>query len=78
MKTKLFFMAVTMAFSFAVISCTGKSSNTSASMTDSASVQTTTVGDTCCMKDSCHQDSTKTACDKKAGSTEKKACCAKK
>lgn len=78
MKTKLFFMAVTMAFSFAVISCTGKSGNASAPATDSTAAPATEVVDTCCQKDSCQKDSTKMACDKKEGCAEKKACCAKK
>lgn len=78
MKTKLFLMAVTMAFSFAVISCTGKSGKTSEPVTDSVSAMSTEMPDSCCKKDSCHKDSTKTACDQKAGCAEKKACCDKK
>lgn len=78
MKTKLFLMAVTMAFSFAVISCTGKSGNASAPVADSTAAPATEMADTCCKKDSCHKDSTKMACDKKEGCAEKKACSAKK
>ena len=78
MKTKLFLAAMTVTFSFAMISCSGNKTAGTASETDSVAVETVeaVAVDSCCQKtDSC---SASANCDKKADCAEKKACCDKK
>ncbi len=79
MKTKLFLAAVAVAFSFAVISCSGNKANNTAAEGEEATVETVetvavTESDSCCQaKDSCAA-----ACCEKKADCEKKECCKEK
>ena len=75
MKTKFFLAAAMVAFSFAMISCGGKTANSEAA-TDSTSVAVEAVESaaTCCKGDSAVCDSTKACCKDKAACDQKTEC----
>ncbi len=78
MRTKLFLAVVAVAFSFAVMSCSGNKTNNATPEGEATpvveSVEAVAGTDSCCQaKDSCA-----TACDKKADCPDKKDCCKKK
>lgn len=86
MKMKLFFAAVAMVFSMAVVSsCGNKESNADAKKT-SVEATTRAANDDCCKADTtcvkkeacCHEGDSVACCKEEAACNSEKACCDKK